>query len=222
MKSIGLPNFDITVTTGDLPVQWLMAANAAEMVGMDTETSGLDHKVDKIACVQLYVPGKGVLVVRELDKYPKLLINLLEYKRVAKIFHHAIFDLKFLMKHTSMEPKNIIDTKVAAKILDPKRTKFISQMDNKGSHRLESLVFNYFGFQMNKALAISNWFSEQLTEEQIKYASADVFFLIDLVNKLYDDLAGVNRRSVAIEAMLHIPTRVKLELAEVADVYGYI
>lgn len=221
MKTIDLPTFDITLVEEDIPIDWLLAAEAQPVVGMDTETSGLNHHTDRIACVQMYVPGKGVLVVRNLQRKPLALIDLMENNNVGKIFHHALFDLKFLTIHAAMRPTHIIDTKVAAKLLDPKRTKFISQIDGKGSHRLESLVFGYFGFQMNKAIAISNWFAPELTDEQIKYASADVYFLPELVEKLYDDLAGSNKRRMAIEAMRHIPLRVQLELSGQEDIYGY-
>jgi len=205
----------------DYPIEWLHGAVAAKIVGMDIETSGLDRVRDKIATIQMFVPNMGTIMLRKQSTNPTVLLKLLEHKQITKIFHHAPFDLGFLMRDYKVFPEKIADTKVAAKILDPRRISYIHPDTHKGSHALLSLVFHYFGEKLDKTLAVSDWFANDLSEEQLTYAAKDVEYLPALLYNLERALAKQGKVKLARKAMNNIPTKIALELNGMPDIYDY-
>lgn len=199
----------------DIPEDWyhdIIFKN--RLIGMDIETSGLDRIRDRIACVQIYVPTRGTLILRTINEYPSKLIAILEHRQVTKIFHHAPFDLSFLMRDYNVATCNISCTKVAAKILDPHKTLY-------KSHSLWYLLKEHFGIEKDRELTVSDWFSQELTPAQIEYAATDVKHLIDLLYVLEVQLLQRGKLRLAREAYKHIPTYVQLEALGYKDVYGY-
>lgn len=199
----------------DIPDDWyheILFKN--RLVGMDIETSGLDRARDRIACVQIYVPTKGTLLLRTISNYPSKLISVLEHNKVTKIFHHAPFDLSFLMRDYNIAANNISCTKVAAKILDPDKTLY-------KSHSLWYLLKEHFGIEKNRDLTVSDWFSPVLSDAQLEYAATDVKHLIDLLYVLEVQLLQRGRLRLARDTYKHIPTHVRLETLGYKDVYGY-
>lgn len=215
----------MNIVTGDIPSNYLKAAEQATIVGLDIETSGLllhpteKKPQDSIACIQMHVPEFGTIMVRYLNKVPMNLNRLIGSWKIRKIFQHAPFDLGFLLRDYSfMQPRHILDTKIAARILDPKRELFIDPDTNKGSHSLKVLVYHYFGYKMDKRIAVSNWFADDLTPEQLEYAAKDVEYLPPLLRKLemaiFDkDPHLVNALNVAYH---NIPAMVMGELKKAA------
>jgi ribonuclease D len=210
----------VMMLEGDLDAEWLHAAKASRCVGVDIETSGLDKYTNKIATVQIYVPNKGTIMVRNFTSIWNIQ-DLLEDGSTTKIFHHAPFDLGFLMHHYPMLPKNIADTKVAAKILDPRKRLFIHPQTNKGSHSLQTLVWHYFEDMLDKSLAVSNWFDPNLSPAQVEYAAKDVIYLPRLLRRLEQELSKMGDLMLARAAYKHIPTKVALELKNIDSVYEY-
>lgn len=175
----------IHVVDGDFPQAYIQAAMQATIVGMDIETNGLwPQKGARIACVQMYVPEYGTVMARRLCEYPAQLIHLLESRKVTKVFQYAAFDISFLINELPVQPHQICDTKIAAKILDPKNEMFIHPIENKGSHSLISLVWHYYEDLLDKRVALSNWFAETLTQQQLEYAAKDVIYLPGLLKQL--------------------------------------
>jgi ribonuclease D len=210
----------VDLINGDINQDWYEHAVAARIVGVDIETSGLSLQTDKIATIQMFVPGKGTVMIRKADQ-PFTMMKLLENRRITKIFHHAPFDLGFLVRDYDVFPENIADTKVAAKILDPRKTQFIHPNTNKGSHALLSLVHHYFGFLMDKSLAVSDWFAPDLSQEQIEYAAKDVEYLPELLRRLEVELAKKRKVIFTREAMNATALRAILKVKGMEDLYEY-
>lgn len=210
----------VTMVNGDYPREWLDAAVAARIVGMDIETNGLDKFTHKIATVQMYVPDVGTIMVRKLDN-PVNLIELLEHSQTTKIFHHAPFDIGFLMAHLPVYPKKVADTKIAAKMVDPKKLRFYHPDTNKGSHSLLALTWHFYQEKWDKNLAVSDWFAEELRPEQIEYAAKDVMYLPEMLRKLEAELSKLGMLRLARDAYRHIPTKIALELKKFDSIYDY-
>jgi ribonuclease D len=199
----------------DIPEDWYHEILfKSPLIGMDIETSGLDRVRDKIACVQIYVPTKGTLLLRTISDYPSKLIAVLEHKEIKKIFHHAPFDISFLARDYHIWANNIACTKVAVKILDPDKTMF-------KSHSLWYLLKELFGVEKNRELTVSDWFTSYLSEAQIQYAETDVKYLIDLLALLEGQLLSRGKLKLAREVYKNIPTYIQLEMQNYRDVYGY-
>lgn len=210
---------NVVLVNNDIPTEWYNATKQEIVLGVDIETSGLSFTDDRIACVQINVPHKGVVMVRNLDTAPNNLLRILEDENIGKIFHYGMFDIKFLVRDFNIWPRNTLDTRIAAKILDPNREKYFSVAQGKYSHSLEALIWHYFKFQMNKALAVSDWFAPRLTKAQIAYAANDVIFLPNLLTEIELELQNIGKLRLAREAYRHVTTKVQLELAGYGDVY---
>ena len=210
----------VTLVEGDFPLDWVHRARAAQRVGVDIETSGLSPVNDKIATVQMFVPQYGTIMVRKLHE-PINLLRLLEDRQTLKILHHAPFDLGFLQRNFEVTPRRIACTKVAAKFVDPQRLKFFDPDTNKGSHSLKSIVWTMFQEKLDKTLAVSDWFAEELSKEQIEYAAKDVEHLPEILRRLELELSKLRLLTVYRKASNYIPTKIELEIKKLDNIFDY-
>ena len=196
----------------DMPAEYANLVHSARIVAWDIETSGLDWRNDQIATCQLYIPESPVIIVRVGNTPPKELRSLLSDALVKKVFHHAMFDLRFMSYNWGVLSQNITCTKIASKLLDVR---------NKRKHSLQSLVKQYLGVMTNKNEQQSDWLSSKLTEKQIIYATTDVLYLLPLLDALERELESKGLLELAHACFAHIPTRVQLDLLRYADIYTY-
>jgi len=198
----------------DVSKAFLSAARKYVAVAWDIETSGLDWRSERIALCQLLVKEHGLSIVKikKRRRTPANLAALLHDDSVQKIFHHAMFDLRFLCYHWGVTAENIACTKIAAKLLDPEKAE---------GHTLSNLVREYLGVTLDKGSRKSDWLTWGLSPEQWKYAGNDVKYLPDLLDTLLKELDKKNRRDLAMRCFAHIPTQVQLEIQGFRDVYGY-
>jgi len=202
---------DVHVRPCDLPPETELQALKSGIVAIDTETTGLDWQHDSIATVQAYVPHRGVYVVRVCEERPHCLLSILANPKVLKVFHYAAFDLRFIVKRWPTSVENIACTKVASKILS----------GNGGAHHLKDLVSRYLGIELNKECGTSDWFADELTEEQIRYAARDAVYLPELLRELEDRLEQSGKLQLAHSCFAFLPTQVLLDLEGVSDVFKY-
>jgi ribonuclease D len=142
------------------------------------------------------------------------LISLLEDRDVPKVFHHAPFDLRFMMHQWSAKPASIRCTKVASKLIDPSAPN--------ETHSLQNLLGHYVGVGLNKgSVRTSDWTASQLSQEQIEYAAADVLYLPTLLRSLTERLEHLGLDRLYDKCCEFLPTRALLELGEYPDVFAY-
>ena len=185
--------------------------NAAQ-VAWDIETSGLNWRNDHIAICQLYTKDELVTIVKCNNVIPDKLRALLSDPSVRKVFHHAMFDLRFMSFHWKVSPVNIACTKIAAKLIS---------RDPDTKHSLKLLLKKYLGVSIDKHEQLSNWFAENLSADQISYAVRDVKYLFKLLAELEKQLKGQGDLELAYTCFEHIPTRVTLDVLGCGDVYSY-
>jgi len=198
----------------DISDSLVEAALSSLAVAIDIETTGLDFNTDKIASVQVGVASGPIEIVRfdhDIDR-PENIISLLESRRVLKVFHHAMFDLRFMRTAWGAVPEHVACTKVASKIVDP---------TGEVGHRLVDLARYYLGVEIDKSEQTSDWLSSTLTTEQIAYAANDVRHLVPLLYALLSDLRHQGLERLALRCFDHLPTRVELEVHEFGDVFTY-
>jgi ribonuclease D len=203
----------INIVNDDVDESLLVALVAAGDVACDIETSGLDPKTDRIGTVQLHAATVGDVVVQVGQARPDRLCRLMEDPAVRKVFHHAMFDLRFMVAHWQIQPNNIACTKIASKLLDPR-------LENK-QHSLQNLLERRLSVRISKEQRLTNWLSPKLTQEQIEYAAADVAFLLPLLRSLESDIGPAGLADLFQQCLVFIPARVRLELGEWPDVFKY-
>ena len=185
---------------GDLPAGLGFGASVA----IDTETMGLDPHRDRLCLVQLSA-GDGVshLVQFAAGAYeaPNLKA-LLADDRVLKIFHFGRFDIAMLRRYLGVATAPVYCTKIASRLV---RT-FTDR------HGLKDLVRELLGIELSKQQQSSDWGAPELTDEQLRYAAADVLHLHALKAKLDQMLAREGRTALAQACFDFLPTRALLDL----------
>ena len=212
MQNVRINKENIKIYKGDITNSQLDFATEKRCVAWDIETSGLDWRKEKIGTCQINVPSLGIIVVRIENNIPENLCTLLAEKKIRKIFHHAMFDVRFMSYNWNVDAKNIACTKIASKLLDPTGQK---------KHSLKSLLEQYLGISIDKTQRLSNWRSKSLTKDQLIYAAQDVAYLFELMEHLKKELQKQKLLFLANSCFSHIPTRVKLEIGGFGDVYKY-
>ena len=104
-----------------------------------------------------------------LDLAP--LYDLFRDANKQKVAHCSDQDLR-LLHLLGCRPQNVEDTETMAKLLNYER------------FGLTTLLKEYFDFEMDKKMQVSNWNLRPLLQEQIDYAALDVLFLLPLYDKL--------------------------------------
>ncbi len=197
----------------DLDTQLTHGFISATRIAWDIETSGLDPHRDRIGTVQIHAPEVGSVVVQLNKEVPTSLCKLLEDDGVLKVFHHAMFDLRFMVAHWKVRPARIACTKVASKLLTPQ----LSSTD----HTLQSLLAEYLGVTINKDERLANWLAPSLTDSQLAYACGDVLHLLPLLDQLEQRLCCAGLSEIYQSCLDFLPTRVTLDLGRWPDVFAY-
>ena len=141
------------------------------VLGVDTETTGLDFIKDDIIMLQIGDENTQYIIdVRECNINP--LKEILENKEQLKIFHNAKFDLNFIKKF-DIHCENIYDTMLAERILT---------CGKKLSVSLKETVKRRLNIDLSKD-AQSSFINHTgaFTDAQIKYAAKDVELLSKLL-----------------------------------------
>jgi ribonuclease D len=203
------------VARGDLPAEFADAYRSSALVAWDIETSGLEWRNAQIGTCQLFAEGVGAVIIGigPVARPPQL-VALLEDPRITKVFHHAPFDLRFMMHEWGVAPASIRCTKVASKLLEPSAPNDV--------HSLQSLLSRYLGVQVSKGpVRTSDWTAETLSADQIAYATTDVVHLPALLRALEQKLAGLRRDWLYNRCCDFLPARVTLEIGGYPDVFAY-
>ncbi|RVT99023.1 ribonuclease D [Rhodovarius crocodyli] len=190
---------------GDLPHD----VEFGDVVAVDTETMGLDHRRDRLCLIQL---SSGNGVVHLVQFVPERLGGrgydcpnlkaLLTDPKVVKLFHFARFDLAALHQALGIDVAPVKCTKIAAKLV---RT-FTDR------HGLKDLCRELLGVEISKQQQTSDWGAATLSPEQQAYAASDVLHLHGLWEKLRALLVREERLELAEACFTFLPARAKLDL----------
>jgi DNA polymerase-1 len=153
---------------------------AAGVVGLDLETTGLSPIVDRPRLLQLALPD-GVVHVVDLFATggPGPLSEALS--SVDVVGHNLAFDFGFLRRHFGICPR-AWDTMLASQLIDGG-----ANLHAKGFHKIDGVVERLLGVKLDKSLQTSDWSSE-LSDDQIAYAARDVEHLFPLRAELEKQL----------------------------------
>jgi ribonuclease D len=203
----------------DLTEEQLRAFLAAPAVAVDTETLGLQPLRDRLCVVQVCDrDGRAVLVqipraqvTRDgppAARAPRLR-QLLEAPGVLKVLHFARFDLAALRHALGIEVAPIWCTRTASKLVRTYTER----------HGLKDLAQELLDVEMDKTVRHTDWASEDLRPEQVRYAISDVTMLLPIMDRLAAMLAREERTAIAEECFRVIPTLVRLDLLGYEDLF---
>ena len=198
------PDATITLHQGDLGAD----LDLGNVVAVDTEPMGLDHRRDRLCLVQLSA-GDGtahlVQIIPERFGGPGYdcpnLARLLADRSVTKLMHFARFDVGILQQSFAIEVAPVKCTKIAAKL--------VRTFTNR--HGLRDLCRELLGVEISKQQQTSDWGALVLTPEQLSYAASDVLYLHALWSELEALLIREQRLLLAESCFAFLPTRARLD-----------
>ena len=185
----------------DLPTSFQFS----KIVAIDTETMGLKLNRDRLCLVQIS-NGDGIAhlikIPAEGNNKFSTLVKMFRDKSITKIFHYARFDIAVIQKNICEINGPIFCTKIASKLSRTFGAK----------HGLKDLCSDLLGIELDKENQISDWGTDKLSEQQLRYASNDVLYLHALKTKLNELLKREQKYELAHKCFEFIKTRSKLDL----------
>lgn len=165
-------NFEVITSATRLESVCLQARNQ-KAVMLDTEFVRTRTLYPKLGLVQLY-DGETLALIDplEIDNLEPLW-ELLRDQSVTKVLHACGEDLEVFQYYAGTMPVPMIDTQVMAA--------FLGYGVSAG---FGTLVKDFLGVELDKGEARTNWLARPLTDRQLDYAAADVYYLKPLFDKL--------------------------------------
>jgi DNA polymerase-1 len=163
------------------------AIDESTTVTVDTETTGLDPRQDRVRLLSLGT-DRGIYILDCSRVNPRPLFELLAQRPL--ILHNAAFDLAFLAQ-LGFEPGPVCCTMLLSMVLHGTRRP-------RGFHTLRASVERELARALDKTQQTSDW-SGALTAEQLAYAADDVEVLRPLHDALLTQIqqAGLEQAAFA-------------------------
>ena len=158
---------------------------AVDRYAIDTEFHRERTYFPQVALVQVAWEDEVVLIdPLPLDLEP--LAEVLDGPGMC-ILHAAVQDLEVLDLATGTIPTTIFDTQIAAGFL------------GQANGSLKLLLDRYLNVSLPKGDRLTDWLQRPLSNDQLRYAAADVDHLLDLTDALEEQLVAEGRLEWALE-----------------------
>ncbi|HVG21160.1 MAG TPA: hypothetical protein VNI02_19085, partial [Blastocatellia bacterium] len=158
------------------------AISSHSIIGVDTETTGLDPFRSRVRLLQVATPDQSYVFdlfqVRAFDH--AALRSIISSPLPTKIFHNAKFDVKMLLRHFDLETRGVFDTLLASQLIGAGRSE--------GGHGLAAVSDRHLGELVDKSMQVSDW-SGALSDTQYEYAAKDAALMLPLRDTLAEKLA---------------------------------
>ena len=139
------------------------------VLGVDTETEGLDFTCKKMIMLQIGDEGTQFVIDTRYVNIDALK-PILESRDIIKIFHNAKFDYKFIKKWSGITCERIYDTFL---------TEIVISCGKSSGYGLKDLCKRYLNVELNKD--VRNQFigltGQPFNDSQINYGAKDVEYL---------------------------------------------
>ena len=159
-------------------------ARQQSAVALDTEFVRTRTLYPQLGLVQLYAGDEVALIDPTMIQDFSPFIALLADDRVTKVLHACGEDLE-VFQHTFQQlPQPMCDTQVMAN--------FLGFANSPG---FATLVQQYFQIEIDKGASRTDWLSRPLSDTQLRYAAADVWYLLPLYQQMQAQLAQTEWQS---------------------------
>lgn len=171
------PHFTVINTDSGLAKVCYLAQQKS-VVALDTEFIRVRTLYPKLGLIQLYDGDQLSLIdplpIQDFSPFIALLAN----KAVLKVLHASSEDLEVFLHHFGQAPLPMCDTQIMASFLNfPNST------------GLATLIQHYFQIEIDKGASRTDWLARPLSEKQLVYAAADVWYLLPLYHQMQQALA---------------------------------
>jgi len=160
---------------------------ATRELALDTEGASFHRYVDRIYLLQLSTRDTTAVIDPLPIGTPAALGALLESPDVEVVFHDADYDVRLLQQDYGWQVRRIFDTRIAAQLVGLR------------AFGLAALLERYFGVKLDKKHQRADWSMRPLTQDMLDYAAQDTMYLLDLRDRMKDELRRTDRLSWAEE-----------------------
>lgn len=174
-----------TITSSAELAGFCVRARQFDFVTVDTEFLRETTYWPKLCLLQVATSAEAVLVDPLVDGLDLAsFFELLDDRRITKVFHAARQDIEIFVKLTGRVPVNIFDTQIAASVCG-----------FGDSVSYDNLVRSITGVELDKSSRFTDWSARPLSDKQQTYALADVTHLRDVYLRLKAQLDETQRWS---------------------------
>jgi ribonuclease D len=181
------PHHPLYLDSPDDVDRFFGAVAGTRELALDTEGASFHRFVDRIYLLQLSTRTQTAVIDPLPIGVPASLGALLESRDVEVVFHDADYDLRLLQQDYGWHVTNIFDTRIAAQLIGLK------------AFGLAALLERYFGLKLDKKHQRADWSMRPLTQDMLDYAAQDTMYLLDLRDRLRDELRRADRLAWAEE-----------------------
>ncbi|KIN12306.1 ribonuclease D [Vibrio mytili] len=150
-------------------------ARDADVVMLDTEFVRVRTFYPQLGLIQLF-DGKNLSLIDPTELTDmSAFVELLKDTSVLKVLHACGEDLEVFQNAFGCTPFPMVDTQLMAAFLGYGL-----------STGFATLVEEYLGVELDKSESRTDWMARPLSQKQLDYAAADVYYLLPLYEKLFD------------------------------------
>lgn len=177
---------------------------ASRRIALDCEAAGFHRYSDRLCLVQLTAESTTYVLDPFAVSLETVLRPLLEDPTREVVMHGADFDLRLLDRDLGIHISGLFDTQVAATLL------------GKSGVGLQSLLSGELGIHLPKKYQRADWALRPLPDPMLQYAAKDTIHLMDLADRLIDELERAGRRDWVEEELRELE-KTRFSLPEPAD-----
>ena len=200
------PHFNL-ITSDEALAEVCQQAQGKTAVALDTEFIRTRTYYPKLGLIQLY-DGERVSLIdpMEINDFSPF-VALLADQKVRKVLHACYEDLEVLQHYFQQLPTPLTDTQVMAGFLGfPNSTGFAT------------LIQHYFSLELDKGASRTDWLARPLSDKQLHYAAADVWYLLPLYQQMQSELVKTEWQS-AVEFDCEMLLDKRLDAKETDNAY---
>ncbi len=186
-------SLDLDFSVNKLPVRYIQSDEGLMQVvqmlqsvkefALDLEFDRNKFKYGFNLCLVQICDGQTIYLLdpKTIDEFDSLW-EIVENPDIMKVTFSCRQDV-LLLKHLGCYPQNIYDLQIAHILAGNEKMSFKNTMEA------------VFSIEIDKGQQVSNWHNRPLKAKQLKYAAADVAYLIPMREKLHKKLINLGRLS---------------------------
>lgn len=173
---------DEFIHTPEMLQAFIAEAASTPILAVDTEFIRERSFFPQLCLLQLATPSRAVIIdplaIDDLTPLSELFLS----PDIIKVFHAAEQDLELIFYTLALIPSPLFDIQLAAELLG------LPQQSS-----LRTLVHEFAGVRLAKAITFSDWNTRPLATSQIAYALDDVRYLPGIYTRMHDRLQELQR-----------------------------
>ncbi len=150
-------------------------------LALDTEGASFHRFIDRIYLLQLSTRERHAVIDPLPVGSPEGLGRLIESPDVEVVFHDADYDLRLLAQDYGWQIRHVFDTRIAAQLL------------GHTSFGLAAMLERYFDVRLDKKHQRADWSMRPLSADMLDYAAHDTRYLLQLKDRLIEELEAKGR-----------------------------